>query len=111
MKNILLCIGVAIIAIATLVGQFTGIDSALWIELAGFAVGLAVCIVKIVKGTEKKDWKVFAAISGIVIGTICCVFAGLTEAQITSLISAIAGISVMVVGLLPTLLIKKESKD
>lgn len=107
MKNILIWIGVAFIIAATIIGQFTGIEVAMWIELAGFAVGLAACIVGIYKKAEKKDWKLFASIIGIVVGAILLAFAGVAKETITSLISLVVGIVALIAGLLPTILNKK----
>ena len=58
MKNIFTWIGLALVVIGAAVGAFTGIEAAKWIELAACSVGLAVCVVSIVNGSERKDWKV-----------------------------------------------------
>ena len=108
MKNILVWIGVAFIAFATLFGQLTGIGIAVWLELAGYSIGLACCILGIISKAEKRDWKLYVAIIGIVVGSALLVFAGVTEDKIKTLISAIFGLIVLVVSMIPTLLGKKE---
>jgi len=110
MKNIMVWIGVALIAVATLFGQLTGIGVAVWLELAGYSIGLACCIVGITSKAEKKDWKLYVAIIGIVAGSALLVFAGVTEDKIKTLISAIFGLIILVVSMIPTLLNKKEPK-
>jgi hypothetical protein len=107
MKNVFIWIGVAIIIAATIIGQFTGIAVAQWIELAGFAIGLATCIVGIVSKSEKKDWKLYASIAGIVIGSGLLVFAGLAEGTITTLISLVAGVVALIISILPAVLKEK----
>lgn len=107
MKNIFIWIGVALVVAATIIGQFTGIPAASYIELAGFAVGLATCILGIVTKAEKKDWKLYVSIVGITLGSILLVFAGLVESQIATLISAVAGLVVLIISILPAV-IKKE---
>lgn len=107
MKNILIWFGVTFIVAATIIAQFTGIDVAKWIELAGFAIGLASCILGIVQKAEKKDWKLFASIGGVVVGSALLVFSGLTEGTITTLISLVAGVAAMIIGILPLVFEKK----
>ena len=81
--------------------------TASYIELAGFAVGLATCILGIVTKAEKKDWKLYVSIVGITLGAILLVFAGLVESQIATLISAVAGLVVLIVSILPAFIKKK----
>lgn len=110
MKNIFLWIGVALIIAATVIGQFTGVGIAVYLELAGYAIGLASCILGVITKTEKKDWKLYVSIIGIVIGSALLVFAGVSKDIITTLISAISGVVVLIAGLLPVFLAKKEDK-
>lgn len=108
MKNILIWCGVAIIVAATVIAQFTGIETAVWIKLAGFAIGLASCILGLVQKAEKKDWKLYASITGIVVGAALLVFGGLAEGTITTLISLVAGVVVLIISILPAFIKKKE---
>ena len=110
MKNIFIWTGVALIVAATVIAQFTGVPVATWIELAGFAIGLAVSVLGIVTKAEKKDWRLYAAIVGIITGSALLVFGGLSEGTITTLISLIAGVVAMVIGILPTVLAEKKNK-
>lgn len=111
MKNIFVWIGVIFIALATFVGQMTGIGVAVWLELAGYSIGLACCIVGIISKAEKKDWKLYVAIIGIVIGSALLVFAGVTEDKIKTLITTIFGLVVLVASMLPVLLSVKKDKE
>ena len=111
MKSVFVWLGVALIIAATILAQFTGVGTAVWVELAGFSIGLASCIVGIVSKAEKKGWKLYASIIGIVIGSALLVFAGVSKDTITTLITAIAGIVVLIIGLVPALIVKKEEKE
>jgi uncharacterized protein involved in response to NO len=86
----------------------TGIGVAVWLELAGYSIGLACCILGIISKAEKRDWKLYVAIIGIVVGSALLVFAGVTEDKIKTLISTIFGLVVLVVSMIPILLGKKE---
>lgn len=107
MKNLFIYIGVALIVAATVISQFTGIEIAEYVKLAGFAVGLASCMLGIVKTAEKKTWKPFVSIIGITLGTMLLVFAGFVEGQIVTLITAVAGLVVLIISILPAFIKKK----
>ena len=108
MKNVFLWLGVALIVAATIIAQFTGVGTAVWIKLAGFTIGLASCIIDIVSKTEKKGWKLYLSIIGIVVGVALLAFAGVSEDKIKALITAIVGVVVIIAGLLPVQLKKTE---
>ena len=110
MKNILLWLGVAFVIIGTAVGQFAGIQAASLIELAGWTIGLACCIVGIVSKAEKKDWKLYLSIIGIVVGVALLAFAGVSEDKIKALITAIVGLVILIASIIPALFVKKEDK-
>ncbi len=108
MKKIFIYIGLALVIAGAAIGAFTGIAAAKWIELAACAVGLATCVVSIVKGTEKKDWKLWVALAAVSVGTILLVWAGIADSVIQSVITAVIGLVVLVTGLLPALFARKE---
>lgn len=110
MKNIFTWIGVALVVVSTIIGQFTGVEVATWVKLAGYSAGLASCIVGIFKSTEKKDWKLYVSVIGICVGTMLCVFAGLIESQITAIITGVAGLVVLIISVLPVLFTKKKTE-
>lgn len=110
MKNILVYLGVAVLIAATIVAQFTTVPNADFIQLAGFAVGLALAVIGTVKKAEKKDWKLYGSISGVIIGSMLLVFAGVTEEKITSIMTLVFGLVVLVISILPTVIKKKEVK-
>lgn len=108
MKNIFVYVGLALIVVGAVVGNFTGIGVAMWIELAGFAFGLASCVIGIVKKSEKHDWKLYLSIVAISAGTILLAFAGITESVIVSVITAVIGLVVLIIGILPAMVSFKK---
>ena len=86
MKNIFIYIGLALVVAGAAVGALTGIPAAQWIELAACAVGLATCIISIVKKDEKRDWKLWVALAAVSVGTILLVWAGISDSIIQSVI-------------------------
>ena len=107
MKNIFIYIGLALVVAGAAIGALTGIPAAQWIELAACAVGLATCIISIVKKDEKRDWKLWFALAAVSVGTILLVWAGISDSIIQSVITAVIALVVLVTGLLPVLF-KKE---
>ena len=107
MKNIFIYIGLALVVAGAAVGALTGIPAAQWIELAACAVGLATCVISIVKKDEKRDWKLWVALAAVSVGTILLVWAGISDSIIQSVITAVIALVVLVTGLLPVLF-KKE---
>ena len=107
MKNIFIYIGLALVVAGAAIGALTGIPAAQWIELAACAVGLATCIISIVKKDEKRDGKLWVALAAVSVGTILLVWAGISDSIIQSVITAVIGLVVLVTGLLPVLF-KKE---
>ena len=103
MKNIFIYIGLALVVAGAAVGALTGIPAAQWIELAACAVGLATCIISIVKKDEKRDWKLWVALAAVSVGTILLVWAGISDSIIQSVITAVIALVVLVTGLLPVL--------
>lgn len=108
MKQIFIWIGLALVVIGAAIGAFLGIPAATWIELAGCAVGLAICVISIVKSTEKKDWKLYVALSAIVVGTILLIFGGMAESTITTIITSVIGLVLLIIGIIPAIIKKKE---
>lgn len=109
MKNILVYLGVVILIAATIVAQFTTVPNADFIQLAGLAVGLALAVIGTVKKAEKKDWKLYSSIAGVIVGSMLLVFAGVTEEKITTIMTLVAGLVVIVISILPTIIKKKET--
>lgn len=107
MKNIFIYIGLALVVAGAAIGALTGIPAVQWIELAACAVGLATCIISIVKKYEKRDWKLWVALAAVSVGTILLVWAGISDSIIQSVITAVIALVVLVTGLLPVLF-KKE---
>ncbi len=110
MKNILIYIGLAVIIAATAVGQFTNVPHADFIQLAGLAIGLALGVIGTVKKAEKKDWKLYFSITGVIVGAFVLTLAGIAESTITSIMSLVAGLVVIIISLIPVWAKKKEQK-
>lgn len=110
-KKIFTIIGIILLVAGAGIGAFTGLDVALWIELAGAAATLALCITSLIKKSEKKDWKLYTAICGVVIGTVLLVFAGIAPEVVTSVITGVIGLVVLIASILiPALTAKKDIK-
>lgn len=108
MKNVFIYVGLALLVGGAVIGALTGIPAAQWIELAACAVGLATCIISIVKKNEKRDWKLWVALAAVSVGTILLVWAGISDSIIQSVITAVIALVVLVTGLLPVLFKHKE---
>lgn len=112
MKNIALYIGIALIVAGAIVGQLSGIEAAKWIELAGFAAGLATCVVSFVKNDKvKKGWKFWTAIVCIILGTFALIGAGVSENTISTVISTVIGVVALIGGVIATIFTLKDSKE
>jgi len=108
MKNILIYLGVAVLIAATIIAQFTGVPHADFIQLAGLAVGLALAVIGTVEKAEKKDWKLYGSVAGVIVGSMLLVFGGITEDKITSIMTLVFGLVVIVVSILPAVIKKKD---
>lgn len=107
MKNVLVWVGLIVLIAATAVGELTGIPLADWIELAGWSIGLACCILGIVSKAEKKDWKLYASLVGIVVGVFLLALASISKDTITTVITTVFGLVALILSILPALLPKK----
>lgn len=112
MKNVFTWLGVALVVVGCIFGSFTNVGQAAWIELAGFAAGLAMCIASIIAKSDKKDWKVYVSIVGVTIGTILMIWGGVVKDTVISVITAVLGLMVILVSiLLPAIVNKKKNKE
>ena len=66
------------------------------------------CIASILKKSDKKDWKVYVAIIGIVIGVMLLIWAGIAQDLVVSIITAVFGLMVLITSLLPVMLKSKN---
>ena len=108
MKKIFIIIGMVLLVAGAALGAFTGLGAAVWIELAGAATTLALCITSIIKKAEKKDWKLYTAIIGVVVGVVLLVWAGIADNLITSIMTAVIGLVVLVLSVIVPLFISKD---
>lgn len=108
-KNIFAIIGVLIVIVSTVLAAFTDIANDIP-SLIGTAFGLGMEIIAVWKKSSQKTWLVIAAIVCAVIGGICCAFAGLSEATVTSLIIAIAGVVSLLISIFVGIFAAKKSE-
>lgn len=111
MKNIFTWIGVGFILGGCILGYFAGIQQAVWIELAGFAAGLAICVTSIIKKSEKKDWKLYVSIVGVVVGTVLMIWGGVSKDVVVTVITAVCGLIVILASILLPAILKKKNKE
>jgi hypothetical protein len=107
MKNVWTIIAVACIIAGCVIGQFSTIAIADYSAIALEAFGLTALIISTIKKSEKKTWKEFAGIALFVIAGICCAVAGIAEGTMTQIITAVAGLIALILGLI-TVTKKKE---
>lgn len=104
-------IGLVLLIVGAGLGYFASIPV---VEITGLAVtslGLALTIVSIVKKTEKKDWKLYTSIVGVVVGSFILGLMGVTEDKIKALIAAVIGIIVIIVSVIPLAFVVKKKDE
>lgn len=109
MKNFIKILGLVLVIAGSAFAAFTTIPVADYISIAVAALGLALLIVSTLKKAEKKSWKEYVAVALFAIGGLCCGFAGFAESTVTQLITAVAGVVALIIGLISTF-ISKEKK-
>ena len=107
MKNVWTIIAVICIIVGCLLGQFSTIAIADYTAIALEAFGLTALIISTLKKTEQKTWKEFTGIVLFIVAGVCCAVAGLAEGTMTQIITAVAGLIALIIGLI-TVKIKKE---
>lgn len=109
MKNkIFFIIGLILTILGAVVGYFAQIPVAEITGLASASIGLALLIVGIVQKSEKKDWKLYTSITGVVVGSFILAFMGITEDKIKAVITGVVGLIVIIISVIPALFIIKK---
>lgn len=101
-------LGLILIIAGSALASFTSIAIASYSGIAVAALGLAMSIVATWKGAEKKTWKEVVAIICFAVGGLLCGFAGLSEGILTQVISAVAGLVVLIIGIITALVPKTD---
>lgn len=105
MKNFITILAVACIIAGCAIGSFSSIAIADYGAIALEAFGFTVLVIKTIKNAEKKTWKEYSAVILFVAAGVCCGVAGIAEATMTTIITTVAGLVALIVGLL---VIKKK---
>ena len=107
MKNVWTIIAVICIIAGCVLGQFSTIAIADYSAIALEAFGLTALIIGTIKKAEKSGWKEFAVIVLFMIAGVCCAIAGMAEGTMTQIITAVAGLIALIIGLI-SVKVKKE---
>lgn len=100
MNKVFKIIGLVLVVAASIAAYFTDIAVANYIELAVGALGLALTIKGVWGKSEKKTWKEVFTIILFCIGAFLLGFAGVSESVVTQIITAIAGVVSLVIGVI-----------
>ena len=107
MKKAWTIIAVICIIAGCIIGQFSKIAIADYGAIALEAFGLVSLIIGTIKKTEERTWKEYTGVFLFVIAGACCAVAGMAEATMTQIITTVAGLIALIIGLI-TINIKKE---
>lgn len=107
-SKIFFIIGLVLVIAGALLGYFADIPVLEMTGLAASSVGLALLIIGIVNKAEKKDWKLYTAIVGIVLGSFILALTGVAGDKITAIIEAVIGLVILVVSIIPIAFVKKK---
>lgn len=98
----------ALMVIGAVVAYFTDLPMAEYLGLAvSFGSAGALCSGMIAK-SEKKDWKLYLSMSCIALSCFGLGFAGVATDTMTKLISAIAGVVLLVIGIITSLKLSEK---
>ena len=107
MKNVWTIIAVICIIAGCVLGQFSTIAIVDYSAIALEAFGLTALIIGTIKKSEKKTWKEYTGVALFVVAGVCCAVAGLAEGTMTQIITAVAGLVALIIGLI-TVKLKQE---
>ncbi len=108
MKNILKVIGIACLIVGCVMGCLSTIPVVDGSAIALDACGLAILIGTTLKKAEKKTWKEYVSIALFVVAGVCLGIAGVAEETISTLISTVAGLVALIIGILSTVYKKND---
>lgn len=112
MKNkIFFIIGLILTILGAVVGYFAQIPVVEITGLASASIGLALLVVGIVQKAEKKDWKLYTSIVGVIVGSFILALMGVTEDKIKAVISGVVGLIVIIISVIPALFVIKKKDE
>ena len=107
-SKIFFIIGLVLTILGAGLGYFAEIPVAEITGLAVASLGLALLIVGIVQKAEKKDWKLYTSIVGVVVGSFILGLMGVTEDKVKAIIAAVVGLIILIVSIIPVAFVKKR---
>ena len=110
-SKIFFIIGLVLTIIGAGLGFFVQLPVVEIVSLASASIGLALLIVETVKKAEKKDWKLYTSIVGVVVGSFILALMGVTEDKVKLLIEAVIGIIVIIVSIIPAMFVVKKKDE
>lgn len=100
-KKLILIIGVVLVCLGVVISQFGDVQI---VDVSGFAVavlGAAITADQILKkADDDKKAKTIISIVCIAVGTVLLAFAGISEATLTELIAGVAGLLILIIGII-----------
>lgn len=106
MKNFITILAVACIIAGCIIGCNSSIAIADYGAIALEALGFTLLIVKTIKNAKEKTWKEYTGVILFAIAGVCCGIAGVAEATMTTIITTVAGLVALIIGLL---VVKKKN--
>jgi hypothetical protein len=106
LKNIITILAVACIIAGCIIGCNSSLAIADYGAIALEAFGFTVLVIKTVKKAEKKTWKEYTGIILFIVAGVCCGVAGIAEATMTTIITTVAGMVALIIGLV---VVKKKN--
>ncbi|MBQ0165530.1 MAG: hypothetical protein KBT02_00295 [Treponema sp.] len=109
MKNkILYIIGLVLMVVGAVLSYFAKVPLETAGGIVASAVGLGLVIAAAYIKAEKKDWKLLVTIICLGVGGFLVGLGGMAKEAAVSLVSAIVGVVIMIIGLIPTLVAQKK---
>ena len=112
MKNkLFFIIGLLLTIFGAVLGYFAQLPVVEITGLASASLGLALLIVSVVQKAEKKDWKLYTSIVGVVLGAFILGLMGVTEDKVKAVITGVVGLIVIIVSIIPAMFVVKKKDE
>lgn len=108
MNKVLKILFIVLVVVGAGLAAFTDVPLVEYSGIALAFVGAALACISTYKKSEKKDWKVIVSIILIAVGAFGLGFAGVAGETITTIISAVAGIVLLILGLITSMKLEKK---
>lgn len=110
MKKPLFIILICLLIAGVVVAYFSDIEIVDYISLAvAFVSAGAICATTVAK-SSKKDWKVYTAVPTIALSCFLLGFCGVAADTVTKIITGVAGVLVLIVGIITAAMASKIPK-